>query len=443
MKQSLSELLIQEGLTTLKIRYDWKLGKLGLFAAKEWDGGTDWSRYNKDFFVESLLTDTGKYLNYQEVIQIFKKYDLFKYLIDIISLIKAGRHIGIDCYYYREKDIRFFSSMHSNACGLNNRSQAIRSGGMRFYAKNENEYEVVVDGLNLSRSMSFKNAAAEIPYGGSKIVVCSDPVDLEDMDQIGFLSYAVDRTRSFTGADMGFPPELADIMKERFTLNVASGPRGPIGPTGIPTAYGVYLAAKQAARFKLGSDSLKGLTAAVQGLGSCGLPLAEHYLGEGAKLIVSDPDERRVRQLMARYPGSDITCVDPDKICFAKADIFSPSAMGGVITRQNIPELKCSIIMGPANNQIKAVNQEEECELARLLDKKGILFQCEWWHNVGGVLAAWEEYVNQESASLKNIMTKIKKLCTENTWNNLKEAARKSITPTECAYANVERKIYQ
>jgi glutamate dehydrogenase/leucine dehydrogenase len=442
LKKSIFEPLIREGLTTLEIRYEWKKDETRLFAAKDWNDEVKWSRYNKDFTVESLLINDGVYLNNTQVNQLFVKYELEDYLKDIVNLLKKGRHMGISCFYYKKKDIRFMANMHNVVCGINNRSHAIRSGGIRRHEPEAEEFNVIIDGLNLARAMSFKNVAAGIPFGGCKTTVQSNQVDLTDMEEVGFLSYAVDRSRSFTGPDMNYPIELADVMKKHFTVSITGGIKGPLGPTGTPTAYGTYLAVKQAAKFKFGSDSLAGKKIAVQGLGACGFVLAEYYIKEGAKLFVGDLNEDVIKDLTNKYPDKDITVVEKDDIYFVDADIFSPAASGGVITEERIPKMKFSIIMGPANNQLKASSQEEEYKMAKLLEKHNILYQCDWWHNMAGVLAGWEEYINQDKADLKRLYALVEKICPQKTWDNLNKAKQLGITPSECAYQTVEKIIY-
>ncbi|MBW1972012.1 MAG: Glu/Leu/Phe/Val dehydrogenase family protein [Deltaproteobacteria bacterium] len=442
MERSLFTPIIEEGLTTLKINYDYKSDKSYLLALKEWDDDIKWEDYNEKFYMETILTSNLICLDDTKTRKLFEKYGLLDYLNSIIELLRKGKHFGIDCFYFKKKDIRFISNMHNNTLGINNRRHAVRSGGIRRHDLDEDEYEIIIDGLNLARGMSFKNAAAEIPYGGSKIVVQSAPVDLDDMEELGFLAYAIDRSHSFTGPDMGYPPELADAIKERFTLNIAGGIKG-IGPTGTPTAYGVYLAVKEASKFLFGTDSLKDKKIAVQGLGAVGFTLAEHYLKEGAYLFVADIDDNVVKKLIDKYPNNQIKPVKSDEIFFVDADIFSPCAIGGIITEDRIPKMKFKIIMGGANNQLRASSQEEEYRLAKILDKHGILFQVAWWHNVGGVLAGWEEYENQENASLSHIIPKIERICTIKTRENLKRAKDKNITPTESAYKSVEELIYR
>lgn len=441
--RSLFEPLSKEGLTTLKIRHDYKTGKVALEAKKEWDDNVQWRKYNKDFCFDDILTPEGKYLEQQAVMDLFQRYQLSDYLESVIDLIKKGKHFGIDCYYYKQKDIRFIGNIHSNIRGINNRSHAVRSGGIRRRDYEIPEIEVIQDGLNLSRAMSFKNVGAEIPYGGCKNTVHSRPVDLEDLEELGFLAYSIDRIRCFTGPDMGYPCALADKLKEHFTLSITGGDCSPIGPTGRPTAYGTYLAIKQAAKFVYGSDFLNNLKIGLQGLGEVGYPLAEYLLKEDVHLFISDVLVESIEKLQNNFPNKKIEAVDPDNIYFLKADIFSPCAVGGIIDEGIIDKLEYKIIIGAANNQLKASTQEEEYRLARLLAEKNILFQCDWAHNVAGVLAGWEEYRNQENADMNNIIPKIEKLCKENTWNNLQKAKELNLTPTEAAYMEAEKLIYQ
>jgi len=96
-----------------------------------------------------------------------------------------------------------------NAPGIRNKRHAIRADGIRSHEPDEPEIDVLMDGLNLARAMSYKNALAAIPYGGSKILVQCAPIDLSDFEVLGFLAYIIDRTRSFTGLDMGFEPSMA------------------------------------------------------------------------------------------------------------------------------------------------------------------------------------------------------------------------------------------
>lgn len=93
--------------------------------------------------------------------------------------------------------------------------------------------------------MSYKNVAAQIPFGGCKLAVHSDVVPLNDLSKLGFLAYFIDQSKCFTGPDMGFLPEHADKLR-KFTHNIVGGIRGTMGPTGTHAAFGTFLALQQA-----------------------------------------------------------------------------------------------------------------------------------------------------------------------------------------------------
>ena len=441
MKNSLFEVLDKENLNRLKISYDYRTDKIVVYAAKEWENDHDFSRYNKDFSEPDILTSDLVVYNDKQSREIFKKNGSEEYLNKVINLIREGKHQFIDCYYNKKKNIRFENHAHSDILGRNNRSQAVRAGGIRRHSPQEDEIDVIIDGLNLGRGMSFKNFAARIPFGGSKITVIMDPIDLKDLEAVGFLAYCLDRSRCFTGPDMNFPTELADVMKEHFSINITGGPKGPLGETGVPTAYGVFLAVKEAAKFRWGSDDLKGKKAAVSGLGAVGYYLAEHFIKEGAELFVSDINKDAVARLIDNHPKAEITYIEPEDIIYQEVDILSPCAVGGIFHDENIGKLKAQIIIGGANNQLKASGRDEEVRLANLVKERGILFQEAWWHNGGGVLCGHEEYMMQDNAKMENVLRETEKTC-KFTYQNLEEAHRLGISPTENCYRQVEKFIY-
>jgi leucine dehydrogenase len=443
LEKSLFLPLAKENLTSFGVYCHRRDGLIAFRAAREWEPETDWSRYSRDFTAEEPLTTRTAYLGHQETWDLFKRYGLTGYLDDVVDLIKRGKHQGIECFLDPKKNIRFISNMHSNTLGINNGYHAIRSGGIRRHEPEEQEIDVIVDGLNLSRAMSFKNAGAQIPFGGSKITVHCAPVDLSDFHTLGFLAYALDRTRSFTGPDMGFSPELADVMRrEGYSVNITGGFDSKIGPTGGPTAYGVYLALKEAVNFKFGAETLAGKTIVVQGTGAVGYPLVEEYLAkEDVTIFIADILRDPVKKLVAQFPGR-VKELDPKDVFNVEADIFAPCAMGGILDNETIKSLKCSIVLGAANNQLKATNQEEEIRLAKILNERGILFQVDWMHNTGGVIAGMEEYMYREKASLDHVMSHTEKVCKYGIRENLEAASKERITPTERAYRYYASKIY-
>jgi len=437
------ELMDTNSLTFLSVSHDWRSGRVCWRGGIEWDGSISWADYQRAFTFESCLAAAPRYFGHESVLEMFEQHGLMDIREEIEALLKAGRHQGIDFYREPRLDITFMNNMHSNVLGIKNGRHAIRAGGIRRHPLSDPELDVIVDGLNLARAMSFKNAAAEIPFGGCKCTVHSEEISLEDMERLGFLAYCLDRSRFFTGPDMGFPPELSDVFHEHFTGNITGGKRGPLGPTGTPTAYGVYLAIKAAAEFRYGDTHLREKRVLIQGLGAVGFPLAERLLRkERCPLIVSDVDETAVQRLKQAFPEADITVVAPDAVLDTPSDIFAPCAMGGIISEDEIPRLKYDIIFGSANNVLAAHSQEEEIALAKRLAERGILYQVEWVHNIAGVMAGYEEYMHGNEANRERLYAHIERVCGEGVKTALKEADQLGITPTEYAYRRIEKKIY-
>ncbi len=441
---SLFEVLKEEELTTLKIRYDFRLDKFTFFAAKEWEKDTDFSRYNKDFVVDSILTKDVVYLDTQQVIDLFTKHGIIAYFNEVLSYIKQGKHFGVDFLFNAKSNIRFICGLHSNVRGRNNKSHATYAGATRRHPLEDEELEVIIDSLNLSRAMTFKNIAVNIAFGGCKSTAQMDPLDINDMQAMGFLAYSCDSTRCLTGPDMAFPKEMVKKMHENFTMQYCGGPGSPLGDTAVPTSYGAYLALKQAVKFQTGSESLDGMSIAVQGLGAIGYQMAKNLAKEKTKLFIADINKECINRFIEEHPNHEISVVDCDEIIKIEADIFAPCAMGGVIDEKIISELKFKYIMGPANNILKATNQEEEIRLAKLLADRDILFQTEWWHNAAGVLGASEEYLYGFSGNYtkEDLMKKVEDILPVQTWKNLNEAKERGITPTENAYRNCQDLIY-
>lgn len=245
-------------------------------------------------------------------------------------------------------------------------------GGTRLW-RYESHAAALADALRLSRAMSYKAAAARLPMGGGKSVIIADH-GRGSREEL-FLAHGrlVEHLggRYITAEDVGTSYEDMAIVR-RVTSHVA-GLRDP-SPF---TARGVVRALQATARKQWGSDDLRDRTLALQGCGNVGAALARMLQEAGARLILADVDEARARRV-ARA-GLD-RVVAPEAIASAPADGFVPCALGGVLDRATIPELRCAIVVGAANNQLAQPD-----DAARLADR-GILYGPDYIANAGGVI---------------------------------------------------------
>lgn len=436
--------MAEEHLTSLGIYYDWKSQRVALRAAREWENDLDWSVYNEAFSTEDPLISSAIYLGHDATWDLFKRYALDGYLAEVVDHIKKGRHQGIECYYEPKRRIQVTNYLHNSTLGRSHIYRALRSGGISFIDPEKSEWDMISNGLNQSRAMSFKNASAQIPFGGCRVTILSEKVNTGDRQSIGFLAYAIDRMRAFVGPDMGFPPELIDFMKrEGYSQNVTGGLDSKVGPPGPPTAFGLYLALKEAAYARFGSLNLSGKKIVVQGIGAVGFPLVDRYLiKEEAELYVAETAQGPIEKLKAKYPGQ-FKVLLPHEVTSFHGDFWIPCATGGVIEESTIDQLHYAVIIGAANNSLKAESQEEEIKLARLLGERGILFQIDWLHNTAGIIGGAEEYLHQDKADYQQVLNQVEKVCRDGVRQNLKAAFSNKITPTEQGYRHFNSMIYK
>lgn len=279
-------------------------------------------------------------------------------------------HEGIHLFHDRSSGLSAIVAIHSTALGP-------AAGGTRFwhYANNES---AVTDALRLSRGMSYKNAMAGLPAGGGKAVILADGNSTKTPAMLDAFARAVDSLggRYITAQDVGMSE--ADMVSLSLVTKHVAGLPGQGGDPGPSTARGVYLGVKAAVKRALGKDSVSGVHIAVQGVGSVGGGLARRLAADGAKLTLADVDAARAAALAAELGAAT---VDATAILSVEADVFSPCALGAVLTSDVIAKLKVAAVAGGANNQLPT--EEQGAELAA----RGILYAPDYVINAGGIIS--------------------------------------------------------
>lgn len=257
-------------------------------------------------------------------------------------------------------------------------------GGCRFYPF-ETEEEALRDVLRLARSMTYKAAAAGLDLGGGKAVIIGDPRRIKSEELLRAFGRFVESLggRYITAEDVGTNRADMDIIRRE--TRYVTGVSPELGGSGDPspvTAYGVFLGMKACTEVAWSRHSLRGLRVAVQGVGKVGYALVKLLVEEGAQVVVADIDVDAVARVVRDF-GVETT--DPDKIHAVECDIFAPCAMGGVIRDDTIPELKCKVVAGSANNQL------ERPEHGEALAELGILYAPDYVINAGGLINVADE----------------------------------------------------
>jgi len=181
--------------------------------------------------------------------------------------------------------------------------------------------------------------------------------------------------RYITAEDVG--TSTADMEFIRAETAHVTGLMGKSGDPSPVTAYGVYRGIKACAMYRYGSDGLSGKTVAVQGCGHVGYFLCKLLFEEGAKLIVTDIDQQRVKAVVQDFRAG---AVPPDQIYGQEADIFAPCALGAVINDDTLKRLKVDIIAGGANNQLAEERHGVQVE------SQGMVYAPDYVINGGGLI---------------------------------------------------------
>ena len=254
-------------------------------------------------------------------------------------------------------------------------------GGCRIW-NYENHADALHDVLRLSRGMTYKAALAGLPLGGGKSVIIADPHKSDKSSLLRALATHVEslQGRYITSQDVSV--SNMDLCHIRTMTKHVVGLPADKGGTGDPsphTSIGVLHGIKAAVMHKLKRHDLHGVSVAVQGCGNVGRHLCRLLHKEGAKIFISDIDTDRAQQLAAECEAE---VVDKEAIISLDVDVFSPCALGAVISKESIPKIKAKIIAGGANNQL---TDEEGDDL--LLRERGILYAPDYVVNAGGLIS--------------------------------------------------------
>ncbi len=304
-------------------------------------------------------------------------------------------------------------AVHSTALGP-------AAGGCRMWPY-ESSVAALADVLRLSRGMSYKNAMADLPFGGGKAVIIGNA----SRDKTPALFEAFGRLvdslagRYITAEDVG--TTTADMEHVARVTRYVSGLNrrpGEVGGDPSPkTALGVYLGIKAAVRFQLGRDDLQDVRVAVQGLGSVGYHLCRMLAKDGARLHVAD-----IRPSVVEKACDELAAVpaSTESVLFEDVDVVAPCALGAILNARTIPALKARIVAGAANNQLA----EEDDGLA--LHRAGILYAPDYVINAGGIISvAHERSGNSSEAQVNADIARIPVRLTE-----IFERARREDRPT-------------
>ncbi|ARZ69276.1 valine dehydrogenase [Streptomyces albireticuli] len=306
-----------------------------------------------------------------------------------------GGHEQVVLCQDRESGLKAVIALHSTALGP-------ALGGTRFYPYASDE-AAVLDALNLSRGMSYKNALAGLDHGGGKAVIIGNPDEIKTEQLL--LAYgrfvASLGGRYVTACDVGTYVQDMDVVARENPWTTGRSPEnGGAGDSSVLTAFGVFQGMRAAARTQWGEPTLRGRRVGVAGVGKVGHHLVEHLIEDGAEVVITDVRAEAVERIIARHPR--VTAVtDADVLVRTPLDVYAPCALGGALDDDTVAALTATVVCGAANNQLAHPGVEKD------LADRGILYAPDYVVNAGGVIQVADELHGFDFDRAKAKATKI------------------------------------
>ena len=289
-------------------------------------------------------------------------------------------------------------------CVIDNTWRGPGKGGIRM-APTVTKEEV----LRLARTMTWKNAMADIPFGGAKSGIVTPPEILEDLkkkkqymqafaiklDGLLMKKYIAGPDVNTTEREMQW---FVEAIKNRKAATGKPSRLGglphELGSTGFGVAHALRIALK-----KLGIPEDKARVA-VEGFGNVGSFVVKFLNDWGIKVVAVAERTTMVflesgleygKLIKAKKAGSidkysGAKVMNRNLVFGLAVDVLVPATVTDIINDSNKNSIKAKIIVEGAN-----IPMRENIE--RELSKRGILIVPDFVANAGGVISSYAEHM--------------------------------------------------
>jgi len=333
---------------------------------------------------------------------------------------------------------------------------------------------VTVDEVfRLARTMTFKNALAEIPFGGAKAGIVWPPFakasggkrgDLGQLKKEYIQSFAkaislLTPKKYIAGPDVNTGEmEMQYFAEATGKWNSATGKPSnycmrvfgkPGEICGIPHEFGSTgfgVAHSTAVAVELKGLDVKNITVAIHGFGNVGTFTYKYLTDMGAKVVaVADSSSAifdkkgfeketfdqwiKEGKKLKDYPQGEK--VNTEDFWGLAVDVLIPASVTDVINKTNYQKIRAKIIVEAANIP---VNEEIEEELY----KKGILIVPDFVANAGGVISSYAEY---RGYNPKRMFDAVEKKIKKATRTVLQESLKTNKNPRKVALEIAKKRI--
>lgn len=309
--------------------------------------------------------------------------------------------------------------------------------------------------------MTWKNAIADLPFGGAKSGIIADVKGMSIEKKKQMIEAFAKALRPIcpklyiAGPDMNTgEKEMQWFAEANGKWNSATGkPENvcykPGERCGIPhefgsTGYGVAIAAQIALEHR--RMHLNGASIAIEGFGNVGTFAMKYLVEKGAKIVaVSDSKGTIYNEngldyetlMKVKQESGSVTSYQHGKILPGSdvfelpVDILIPAAVPDVITKENVNNVKAKIIVEGGN-----IPMHDDIE--KILHQRGVLVVPDFVANAGGVISSYAEYRGHHPTKMFEL---VEKKISKNTKLVLKKSKKENVAPREAALAIAQERI--
>jgi glutamate dehydrogenase (NAD(P)+) len=315
-----------------------------------------------------------------------------------------------------EKFVRVYDpviGMEGILC-IDNTALGPGKGGMRIRA-GVSPSEV----FKLARTMTWKCALSDLPFGGAKGGINADPYTIDKIKYMKSYARAVsvfcpDQWVSAPDMNVGekeieaFVGEIGDLKAATGKPEHLGGIPHELGTTGFGVGVSIETTLEILSQVTPIKETLTDLKVAIQGFGNVGSELAKYLANKGAKIVglsdywgaVYNHDGIEITKALKHAYATDEThsiqkCpgtteIPRDDLLYVDCDILVPAAVSRVIHEGNADMIKAKLVVEAAN--IPTTPGAEE-----MLFKRGILVMPDMLVNAGGVIGSYVEYLGKDA----------------------------------------------
>jgi glutamate dehydrogenase/leucine dehydrogenase len=308
--------------------------------------------------------------------------------------------------------------------------------------------------FRLARTMTWKCALTELPFGGAKSGIIADPKRISKEEKLKLVRAFAVALKPLSPSEYIAAPDINTGEEEMAAYAMANGSlRSCTGKPetmcisqgemcGIPhelgsTGYGVFHATKVGAEH-IGLR-LDEATVAIDGFGNVGSFTAK-FLSEGSKariVAVSDSkgcvynpeglDYEKLKKVKEET-GSVINyrpgqVLRGEELFELPVDILVPASISDVINEKNVDRIKAKMV-------VEAANIPATYEMEKRLHERGVLIIPDFVANAGGVISSYSEYMGE---NVHIMFERIEEKIVRNVKIALEKAEKEELLPRDAA----------